>query len=260
MLDKPVGNLPRSVFVLTDGQISDRQRVCDYIRKSCNTTRVHSFGIGSGADSFLVKEMAKAGKGRSYMIEDNDNSIQSKVIEALKHASAPAFTNIVVDWGVPQGTVLFQTPDSKHMEICFEGEPLTVQAIIKKEALASCSGKASISLYNTSASKECQMTVDFDKDSLKENGYGFQLAAKKMIDRSEALQIDNKAEQIANSVKYQVLCKHTSMFGQIKNKEKSDGEMETVKIPVTLEPWVNTGRAYNSGGLRKKKSKKEKSI
>jgi hypothetical protein len=104
-LDRKPGNLVKSIFVLTDGQVHDRHTVQDYIRKNCHTTRVHSFGIGSGADTFLVKEMAKAGKGKSFMIDDDDPTLQSKVIQALKLATAPSFTQVAVDWGVYQGAV-----------------------------------------------------------------------------------------------------------------------------------------------------------
>jgi hypothetical protein len=51
--------------------------------------------------------MAKAGKGKSYMIEDNDPTLHTKVIEALKAASSPSFTDIRVDWGIYQGGVIF---------------------------------------------------------------------------------------------------------------------------------------------------------
>ncbi len=74
-LDLKTSKLARNIFVLTDGQIHDRDSVVSYIKKHSHTTRVHTFGIGSGADSFLVKEMAKAGNGESYMIPDNDPSL-----------------------------------------------------------------------------------------------------------------------------------------------------------------------------------------
>ncbi len=80
------------------------------------------------------------------------------------------------------------------MEVCFEGDPLTVQAILKKDALDTATGEASITLFNTLTDKECKMEVSFDTSEIKQGGYGFQLAAKKMIDRSEALQLDNKSD------------------------------------------------------------------
>ena len=168
--------------------------------------------------------MAKAGKGKSFMIEDNDPSLQSKVIQALKLATAPSFTSVAVNWGTYQGAVQFQTPDAEHMEICFEGDPLVVQAIIKKDAIESASGNAQISLFNTLTGKEWTGEVPYDTGNIADTGFGFQLAAKKFIQRSENLQLGNKDEQTKWSLKYQVLCKHTAMFGKIKNKTKSDAE------------------------------------
>jgi len=47
---KTVQNLPRNVFVLTDGEIEDRNETCDLIGKHSHETRVHTFGFGSGVD------------------------------------------------------------------------------------------------------------------------------------------------------------------------------------------------------------------
>jgi hypothetical protein len=123
------------------------------------------------------------------------------------------------------------------MEIGFEGDPLVVQAIIKKDAIESASGNAKITLFNTLTGKEWTNEVAYDTSAVVEGGYGFQLAAKKFIQRSENLQLDNKAEQTKWSLKYQVLCKHTAMFGKIKNKTKSDAEQETVEMK--LKPAIN---------------------
>ena len=57
------------------------------------------------------------------MVEDNDTSLNAKVIESLQKACAPAFTGIEVDWGIPQDAIVFQTPTSEYMDNVFEGEP-----------------------------------------------------------------------------------------------------------------------------------------
>lgn len=59
------------------------------------------FGIGSGADKRLVEQVAKGGKGRSFMIADKDPKLQAIIISALQLASVPSFTQIKVDWGFP---------------------------------------------------------------------------------------------------------------------------------------------------------------
>lgn len=43
------------MFLLTDGAVSNTQLVVDLVRKHSETTRVHTFGIGTGVSTALVK-------------------------------------------------------------------------------------------------------------------------------------------------------------------------------------------------------------
>jgi hypothetical protein len=52
---------PISVFILTDGSISITERLFEYIKDNCSTTRIHSFGIKSGASRYLVEGVANKG-------------------------------------------------------------------------------------------------------------------------------------------------------------------------------------------------------
>ena len=49
------------------------------VRKSTKYCRVHTIGIGNGASLDLIDGCAKAGKGKSTMISDNENP-SSKII------------------------------------------------------------------------------------------------------------------------------------------------------------------------------------
>lgn len=66
--------------MLTDGAIGNADQVINLIKKNNHNTRLHTFGIGSGASTYLVKETAKAGLGRSHLVPDNDPSLNEKVI------------------------------------------------------------------------------------------------------------------------------------------------------------------------------------
>jgi hypothetical protein len=50
--------------------------------------RVHTFGIGSGVSTALVKDCAEAGNGLFFFI-DKAEEIEKKVIEALSLNSVP---------------------------------------------------------------------------------------------------------------------------------------------------------------------------
>jgi hypothetical protein len=68
------------VFLLTDGQIPDRERVIDLVKEKCQCSvndnqRVFSFGIGNDCDKTLIKQMAEAGGGSYSFAADSNLSV-----------------------------------------------------------------------------------------------------------------------------------------------------------------------------------------
>ena len=99
----PMKGMPRQVFVLTDGSVSNTESVIKLVAKNSNNSRLvlvfiamsillismtpdlfqliyrcFSFGIGSGASSTLVKGIAEAGKGEAEFITSGER-MQAKV-------------------------------------------------------------------------------------------------------------------------------------------------------------------------------------
>jgi hypothetical protein len=75
-------DLPRQIYLLTDGAVNNTKQIVELVRSHRKTCRVHTFGIGDGASSELVKECAQAGLGH-YSFIDNPKDIEKKVMEAL---------------------------------------------------------------------------------------------------------------------------------------------------------------------------------
>lgn len=61
-------NLHRHIYLLTDGAVSDTEAVVELIKSNSNKTCVHTFGIGSGVSTELIKECAVAGRGHYSFI------------------------------------------------------------------------------------------------------------------------------------------------------------------------------------------------
>ena len=67
------------VYLLTDGEVGNTQSIIDLIRSNRVNMKVHSFGIGDGVSTELIKKSAQAGGGHFYFILD-PNDIEKKVV------------------------------------------------------------------------------------------------------------------------------------------------------------------------------------
>ena len=234
---------PKNVFVLTDGGISDTQSVLDKVKEYNHHTRVHSFGIGSGASIYLVKELAKEGRGSSTLIADNDPQMKAKVIRALRLASKPAFTNITVDWHENSECNKLYVPQSPVIPSIYEEEPFHYYAILSEKDLSS--GTVDLTFFNTIEGDHQTISLKVDASQIENSvdGKEFQLAAKHYISYLKRASSEDKKsrdeEIVSISVKYSVLSNKTAFFGKIKNSTKSTEEMETIEIPIkSLQPQV----------------------
>ncbi|KAG5748979.1 hypothetical protein H9Q70_008349 [Fusarium xylarioides] len=80
------------VFLLTDGEIWDQDRLFQLINKevadSKGAARVFSLGIGAGASTSLIEGIARAGNGFAQTVAD-DEKMDKKVVRMLRGALFP---------------------------------------------------------------------------------------------------------------------------------------------------------------------------
>ncbi|CDW90556.1 von willebrand factor type a domain containing protein [Stylonychia lemnae] len=79
----PDENLPRHIYLLTDGEVSNTQQIVDLIKEHRKYSTVHTFGIGDGVSTALIKQSAQAGRGHYSFIND-PQEIEKKVMEAIQ--------------------------------------------------------------------------------------------------------------------------------------------------------------------------------
>lgn len=102
----------------------DPGNVIKLIEKNSSKARVYSFGIGSDVSEYLVKESAKAGKGSYSFISDSDNSLNEKVIKALREATKPSLTNILIEWGSFESALKYPKGLCSAHNDTYEEEPI----------------------------------------------------------------------------------------------------------------------------------------
>ncbi|KAK3746543.1 hypothetical protein QZH41_005602 [Actinostola sp. cb2023] len=120
---------PRTIFLLTDGGVSNTLDVVDLIKKYSHSCRFFSFGIGPEACPHLVQGVAGPTTGKSWFITEEER-IPPKVMEALNAALRPAITDIEVSWHLPEGYDVIQSPSKPPF--VFDGERLVLYGILSR--------------------------------------------------------------------------------------------------------------------------------
>lgn len=167
------------------------------IKNNNSNTRVHTFGIGNGADEYFVKEAAKAGFGKYNFIEDGAYDLNKKVVAALSGATKPSLTHISVDWGDFTEAIKYPTteiredrkdPEDKNRYLTqhddiYEEEVFHLFAILDKHKLSQIISEnpyavATLSCFNTHSKEEefCEISLSPDFSNLEANDSAFILA------------------------------------------------------------------------------------
>ncbi len=190
----------RFVYLLTDGQVEDKEKILDLLRENRATTQVFAFGIGSGVDRDLILRAAECGNGFAEFLSAGEE-MASKLVRGLSRSLKPSIRALETRW--PKGCLpIGQTSSSD----CIIDEAVSIMAILQAEATTLAKdntveivGKDSFTGNEVKCKVELP-TVAADSPAL------FSIAAHAMI---QALPPEKMAE---SSLKYSVLSPATAFF------------------------------------------------
>ena len=157
--EDPDPAVPRSLYLMTDGEVDSREAVVKCVAEHSKQTRVHAFGIGKGVDRRLIKNCAKEAKGCCEFISD-PGEIAGKVVTVLRKAQLPAITDIRVIW--PRECT--QYPSNDLLPVCYYGESVTTFAHFGNRPL---SGDVKVTCLRAGQNKPIEFNVFVDKSELQ---------------------------------------------------------------------------------------------
>ena len=250
-------NLSKHIFLLTDGQVNDREGCVNLITANSIKFRMHAFGIGNGFDKYFIERSGKLGKGSSFFIEDVEE-ISSTIISALNKCIRPYLIDIHFNFQNYENNIKNNIVSCEPNNISNQDEIISFSFILNEEnninidklkepILIEISGKNPYNIIKENIS------IDQSKNIIRlSNGDELsKMIIGKALKENKEL-IDDKEKEIEFSTKYQILSKNTALFAEIINDNNDNNQNEL--ISVNLNDYIKEGNPFipwpnwNQGG------------
>mmetsp|Transcript_11163 Transcript_11163/g.21951 ORF Transcript_11163/g.21951 Transcript_11163/m.21951 type:complete len:718 (+) Transcript_11163:362-2515(+) len=192
---KPSSSYPRFVFLITDGAVTNGDKVIDLVWKNHLSTRVSCIGIGKDCDRKFLKDVALAGQGTTEIVYLSKGIAQG-VIQALHSSIKPALTDIEVSW-LSCSPILISPIEPFY---AFSGDRVSFNAVLD-EGVSDYEFRVA---YFDTLSQEAKInTYSIPASAVTEGSQAVVQAVKGNF---------GKEDEALLSVKYQVLAKSTSII------------------------------------------------
>ncbi|XP_036072145.1 von Willebrand factor A domain-containing protein 5A [Oryzias melastigma] len=232
-----ISNLPRQLFILTDGKVENPNEILDFVKNNAGSHRCSFFGIGEGTSSALINGLPKEGGCHAQFIT-TDLNVFLTVMQSLKSALEPVVKDISVIWDLPKG--VSATVLSPPITTIVRGQRSTIYAQLSGKILSSQTD-CSVTLNYTLGNRSFKNQLQFHLNPSKETGLTVhRLAARSLIRSLEVEERDNRGKSdedmkkkvVELSVQSGVSSGHTAFIAV--NKDSGDavqGPLVHGKIP-----------------------------
>lgn len=115
----------RQIIFITDGAVSNEDKLFNTIYQHLGQSRLFTVGIGSAPNSYFMRKAAEFGRG-SFTHIGNINEVQQTMSRLLSKINQPLIRDITIEW--PTGNAVEYYPEK--IPDLYAGEPLVVNASI----------------------------------------------------------------------------------------------------------------------------------
>ena len=229
--------LSKNIFLLTDGQVNNRDLCIDLITKNSNKFRTHAIGIGNHFDKVLVERSGKVGKGSSFFVKDAEN-IEMVMLNILVKCLRPYLIDINFNFNnnekILKNKIISSTVTN---DFSYNDEIINFSFILDEKNKIFFDDNINIEITAKDPINLIKQKIYF-----KQNENVFKISngdemAKMIV--GNALKnnlefIENEKREIEFSTKYQILSKNTAIFTEISNKngkiEQNDKKIKLTKV------------------------------
>ena len=233
-------DLSKNIFLLTDGEVFDRERCIELISNNSSKFRVHALGMGNSFDEVLIKQCGKLGKGSSSFVKDIEK-INSVVIDTLNQGLRPYITDLKFEFDNYKDeiskNIIAVNPINNFV---YQNEIMNYSFILPDNKELSnlkikITGKDPINLIENDATFENIIKLKDGEEMSK-------MIVGKGLKYNDDL-IKDTEKEIKFAKKYQILSKNTALFAEIENEENQQSKLIKVDL-VNITP-PKTKNSYN---------------
>ena len=209
-------NLARNLFILTDGEVNNREECLSLINTYSDKFKVHAIGIGSSFDKQLIQNAGIQGRG-TYHFVANVSDVNSIIIESL----SKCLRNYVSNAKISLNELKPEQEFIPKMNFIYPDEILNYYFILKGKE----HDKIQINLENSKKNE----SIIFTKDKIIKETDGEIIG--QIIVGNKLKNEENMEENtiIKLSKEYQILSKKTSLFAVAENEENNKvGELKMI--------------------------------
>ena len=213
-------NLPKNIFLLTDGEIDDKDKTLRIIEENSNEFFIYSIGIGKDFDKDLIKNAGNLGKGNYDFCSDIKN-LNQIIVKNIKNSSKKYSYDFEFNADLDQKNNLFKLKEKKL--VLRNNKIINIKNIIEdnKEKNEKIKLNIKYKVYNNE--KEFEENYEINAIEIPEGVELSKLIIKDYLDKNNNLK---EEEKIKIALKYQIFTEYTSLFAEVELYEKLTEEMK----------------------------------
>ena len=211
-------NLPKNIFILTDGEVDNKREVLSLIEKNSNQYSIFSIGIGNSFDEDLIKNAGILGKGNYNFCKDLNN-LNSIIAKEIDFSTFAYISNLEIKTNLNNLNLI---KNNSIRKIVRQNGIVNLYYIIENK---NDDDQIKLSLkYLDIENKVIEQKYEILPEQIEKGAELSKLIIYNYLFGKESNLTDD--EILNYSLKYQLLSKDTSLFAKVELSEKISEEMK----------------------------------
>ena len=210
-------DLPKNIFLLTDGEILNKDKTLGLIEKNSSKFSVYSIGIGHGFDEDLIKNAGILGKG-GYNFCYDINELNKIIAKEINKAISPYISKLNIKTTLDTQNIIKNNNNIPN--IIREDEIINLNYITNNEK----NEAVKININYIEDDKNIEKNYEIIPLEILEGEEFSKLIINNYLLNNSDL---SKEEKIKLALKYQIFTNDTSLFAEVELSENISKEMKS---------------------------------